>query len=344
MSEISGEAHRMPDGGAKGREDRWRSIVAFVVSAIWMLLAFRLSRGFTHSVPEQYAGVVQELAALLLLLGGFAVISMVLEHQQNPLIAMGLGWRSTTKHEIGLGLAVGWGMVVVLVLPMMLAGRLHTSLFWEAGEWWLLLTNFLLLAFGAMAEEIAFRGYPFQRLIESMGDAWATVLMTVVFGLVHLQNPYASLASTLVTILGGVLFSIAYLRTRSLWLPWGLHLGWNVSLGLLFGLPVSGVSEYSSVVQTIPGGPGWLTGLDYGPEGSLLAVLVLFAGIAVLVRATRNLAWKYNAPVIVAGGFPMDVAPPKEHTRMEEQAAAAPALVQIMPSTPQGFSKTDGQS
>jgi hypothetical protein len=81
------------------------------------------------------------------------------------------------------------------------------------------------------------------------------------------------------TVLIGVLLSIAYLRTRALWLPWGIHLGWNTTLGLLFGLPVSGIRLFNVVIRTSVTGPRWLTGGDYGLEASLPCVLTLVVGI-----------------------------------------------------------------
>ena len=93
----------------------------------------------------------------------------------------------------------------------------------------------MVLAFlisGALAEELMFRGYPFQRLVEAIGAAGAIVVFSVLFGVVHLSNPGASVWGLVNTVAIGVLLSIVYLRTRSLWLPWGLHFAWNTTLGL----------------------------------------------------------------------------------------------------------------
>ncbi len=123
----------------------------------------------------------------------------------------------------------------------------------------LLLLNLLVLAAAAMAEEVAFRGYPFQRLIEAIGPTTATIVMATIFGLIHLRNPGATSASTLVTVLSGVLMATAYLQTSALWLPWGFHFGWNAAMAVLFGLPVSGL-DFSAVVSSNTVGPTWLTG------------------------------------------------------------------------------------
>jgi hypothetical protein len=203
---------------------------------------------------------------------------------------------------------------------------------------------------GALAEEVAFRGYAFRRLIEGIGPVAATIVLSLLFGLGHVLNPGATWASTLVTILAGVLLSIAWLRTHGLWLGWGLHFAWNASMGILFGLPVSGITDFSSIVQTRAFGRLWLTGGDYGPEAAAFTVIVLLIGIVVLVRATRDYAWHYTYVPIVAAGYPMEPAPPAAHAaavQQQEQMAqqtspAAPVtLVQILPATPQTRSVGD---
>jgi hypothetical protein len=232
---------------------------------------------------------------------------------------------------------------------MAAAGTLHVQFLTQPRAFALLLLHLLTLAVAALAEEVAFRGYSYRRLIEAVGPVAATIVMSLLFGLGHVLNSGATSASTLVTILAGVLLSIAWLRTHGLWLGWGLHFAWNASMGILFGLPVSGITGFSSIVQTRAFGRPWLTGGDYGPEGAAFTVIVLLIGIAVLVRVTRDYAWHYTYVPIVAAGYPMEAAPPAAHVAMQQQElmaqqtrpAAPVTLVQILPSTPQTRSSGD---
>ncbi len=102
------------------------------------------------------------------------------------------------------------------------------------------------------------------------------------FGAVHLANPGASLWGLINTILIGVLLSIAYLRSRALWLPWGIHFGWNFALGLLFGLPVSGLRIFNVMVRTTASGPKWVTGGNYGVEASATTVVIILIGVVMV--------------------------------------------------------------
>jgi hypothetical protein len=131
-------------------------------------------------------------------------------------------------------------------------------------------TSFALFAVGAVNEEAIFRGYPFQRLVESITPLGAIALTSLLFGLAHVANPHSTWISTLNTALIGITLAIAYLRTRSLWMPIGMHFIWNFLLGFFVGLPVSGLTLSDSILTAQVQGPIWLTGGSYGPEGSLL--------------------------------------------------------------------------
>jgi uncharacterized protein len=330
------------------RSNRMLQLALFITSVTWILcsqtVAARAAQGIAlrfYLLPER--PLLAALFFLFLLALGFSMLQSIFQRPTSLRDVLGLPSRPTARTEWTLGAAIGWGSIVLAVLPMALAGTLHIT-FWTAPRsFGLLLLNLATIAVAALAEEVAFRGFPYRHLIATIGPVAATIVLSVVFGLLHALNPGATMAGVLVAMLAGLLFSVAWLRTHGLWLPWGLHFAWNASMGLLFGLPVSGITEFSSVVQTRAIGPLWLTGGDYGPEGALLTVVVLLIAITVLVRLTRDYAWEYTHRPIIAAGYAMDVPPPEAHVAMEREArpAAAPSLVQILPVTPQSRSASD---
>ncbi|MEO8735789.1 MAG: CPBP family intramembrane glutamic endopeptidase [Edaphobacter sp.] len=328
------------DSTPSTRSDRPLQIALFLTSAAWFFasqtLAGRAATGLSvrFNLSEERP-LLAVLFLLFLLAIGFSFLQMLTRQSSSLREALGLPRRPTAGREWGIGAAIGWGLVVLAVLPMALGGTLHVE-FWTAPRaFWLVLLNLAMLAVSALTEEVAFRGYPFRRLIQAIGPTGATVVMSLFFGLLHAFNPDATWISVLLTMFAGVLLSIAWLRTHGLWLGWGLHFAWNASMGVVFGLPVSGITDFSSIVQTHTVGPHWLTGGAYGPEGALLTLLVLGAGILVLVLVTEDYAWHYTHKPIVAAGYPMDAPPPAAHTAMEQAAAKPASLVQILPSTPQ---------
>jgi hypothetical protein len=242
------------------------------------------------------------------------------------------GW---TK-EFGLGAALGWGIVLISVLPTVLIGGLYANIWTAPRQWFLLVIDAAVLLVAALTEEMVFRGYPFQRLIDSVGPGVATVLIALLAAVLQFGDPFAPRAGIYVALLLSWLLCLGYLRTRALWLPFGFRFAWYASMGLLFGLPIGGVSRYSPVIQSAARGPEWLTGSDYGPEAALVTAMVLIVAFYFLLRTTREYAHKYAIEEIIPAGIPVDIdaiARKQHEAGIGPVAAAAeaaePRLVQI---------------
>jgi uncharacterized protein len=333
------------------RSERTLQLALFVTSVAWFLAADTVAGHAARGLSERFAldaarPLLTSVFLLFLLMVGFSILQAIAKRPSSLREVLGLPKRPTARREWQLGAALGWGLVVLAVLPMAVLGTLHVYLWMQPRAFGLILLHLVTLAVAALAEEVAFRGYPFRRLIEAVGPVAATIGLSFLFGLGHALNPGANWTSTLVTMLAGLLLSVAWLRTHGLWLGWGFHFAWNASMGILFGLPISGISDFGSIVQTRSFGQLWITGGDYGPEGASFTAIVLLIGIALLVRVTRDYAWHYTYVPIVAAGYPMEAPPPAAHVAMEQMAqqtrpAAAVSLVQILPSTPQTRSVGD---
>jgi uncharacterized protein len=238
-----------------------------------------------------------------------AVMGFWLNRQMHPLSEQGLPRREGWPREMGLGLAVGWGAAVVCVLPMVVVGGIAIFSSFRPSSLGLACGRCGILCAGcALAEEIAFRGYGFQRFAHAVGPLGAALGFAAFYAIVQALQCRRRAAPALHRSLAfSLLLSTAYLRTRALWLSWGLNFGWKASRALVFGLAVNGVSSHSPVVQGDPMGPFWLSGGAFGLDGSWLAFVVLLAALPVVYRVTRDLNFRYNAPVIVPGGIPVDL-------------------------------------
>jgi membrane protease YdiL (CAAX protease family) len=312
--------------------ERVRAFGYVVIAAIY----FYFAEGIAAHAAKGLAGglwtpLVARSVLLFLLVAGYSAMGRLFNKQTAPGRAMGLTFRQGWRREFGLGAAIGWGMQIASILPMVLIGGLIVSFWAIPRQFGTLFLDLLFLAVAALAEEVAFRGYPFQRLIDATGPTLATLLSSFVFAAVHIFNPSANGASFLVTVLSSWLLSIAYLRTRALWVCWGWHFAWNASMCLLFGLPVSGLTQFSPVIQSNTVGPSWITGGDYGPEASTVTALVILVGLFVVYRATRGYAYLYAQPVIVAAGIPvnLDAMSSKLAPHHPVEAPAGTTLVQI---------------
>ena len=208
---------------------------------------------------------------------------------RRPFTDIGLEGGRASAQNFLWGLLLSVAAASLMLLAPILAGTGHLVLQKDIAFSWASLIFYLVtLAVAATGEEMIFRGYAFQLLIEKMGP-FATVLpIAVIFGLTHSSNPHSSGLGILNTILWGIVLGFAFLRSRDLWLPIGLHFGWNLVLPL-FGVNLSGltieVTRYHYQWDLLP---LW-SGGDYGPEGGLLATIfvvgLFFALLKIPVRA-----------------------------------------------------------
>lgn len=320
---------------------RGRAFLRFLLAVAWLAVAYFLSdrgaRGFTHGPAFP---LLHNLFQIFLLIVGYSYMELAWDNTREPIRAMGLVARPGAGREFALGAALGWGMMTATILVIALAGHLYVRLLGSAHAWAMLILQLGTVAAGSLAAELAFRGYPFQKLVQATGPFSATVLAGIFFAFLRMETPGATTTALWISGVAAVLLAIAYLRTRALWLCWGIHFAWLASVGLLFGQPLAGVRYSSSVIQTYVDGPRWLTGSEYGPEGSLITLIVLWIGIYILVRMTRDLAWKYTQPELKPAGIPMDLshpmhpAPPPAATSAPAQPAPKAGLVQIVSANP----------
>lgn len=204
--------------------------------------------------------------------------------------------------EVARGFVFGAGIVVPAV-ALALAGGLRYGPdggtfveYMGTGAW----TAFVLL-FPAAGEEILCRGYALAVLADRWGNAVALVVTTLVFSVLHGANPEAGGLALFNIALAGLLLGLVRIVTGSLWAATGVHLGWNLAVGFLADLPVSGLALVDApLIEVSRPGRELITGGAFGIEGGLACTLVLAAAIAIVARRPANampLRFRY------AGGF-----------------------------------------
>ncbi len=206
-------------------------------------------------------------------------------YENRHVVEVGLWLNRRSAENLVLGLAGGAGTAALVLTPVLLVGAAHlTPTPADHPTVGTIIFVSILLAAGSMGEELFFRGYGFQELLAAVGP-WATVIpVGVIFALLHGSNPGATWFSTANTAGFGILFGYAYLRSRDLWLPMGLHFGWNVTLPL-FGVNVSGLRmKVTGYEMSWTAGSLW-SGGEYGPEASILTSAVLIALFVYLRKA-----------------------------------------------------------
>jgi len=245
------------------------------------------------------------VTASLLLAASLANWISLRIHHGHRLWDVGLWWCRASADNLALGLAGGVAAACLVLIPPLLAGAARFQATpAEPGSLGSAAFLAVVLAMGAVGEELFFRGYGFQVLLSEVGPFAAILPVGVVFALLHGGNPHATWWAIANTAGFGVLFGYGYWRSRDLWLPIGLHFGWNFTLPL-FGVNLSGLTmKVTGYAMTWSAGKIW-SGGDYGPEASVLTTAALLALSFYVWKAPVR---RQNSPL---------VGPPAESTLCE---------------------------
>jgi membrane protease YdiL (CAAX protease family) len=262
-------------------------VLLFVVLAAIDLACQWLGARLVHAAPAPLRDAARLLAALILsvvMIAAYRFLVSVLERRTAHELKS-----SGAVRALAPGVLVGAGLFALVYAVLWALGAVS---FGGSGGYAGVGHAFAGAIAAAVGEEIVFRGVVYRRLEERLGTTIALVVSAAAFGLVHAGNPGANWASTLAIALeSGVLLGLAYAATRSLWLPIGLHFGWNFTEGGIFGAAVSG-GQNSGLINAHLVGPPLITGGAFGPEASLAAVVVsLSASIALAWYVVHTGRW-----------------------------------------------------
>lgn len=259
-------------------------LTRLLVAAIPLLVVMGLTDWSIVALGLVPGGMTSSLIALA---GGLVGVAVYAAHvrviERRPLVELAL---RGAAGELGRGLALGIALFIVTagILVLIGVGRI------ERGDGPAALAPWLLwVAATAASEEILFRGVVFRILEQWLGSWIALAISAALFGGLHAHNVSASAGSTLaIAVEAGVLLGAAYLASGRLWLPIALHAGWNLALLGILGVQRPGHPAHG-VWSSRFTGPMLLSGGDWGPEISIVAVaLCLAAAVALLTAAKRR--------------------------------------------------------
>jgi membrane protease YdiL (CAAX protease family) len=268
----------------------WR-IELYIVSLIFLMIPFGMTFPLINAVFGGKTFMSEAMVKLLLTIAS-VIASYLLLHflDKRKFSSMGLNFRKNWRRELWWGVAIGFLILTLAVGAMQLVGYEDIHLADETADYFtvgLALNIFLYIIVG-FNEEILFRGYIFQSLIEGTNKVFAVAFFSLLFGAAHLGNPNVSVFGIANIVLAGVLLSLAYIQTKSLWLPIGIHIGWNFTQGYIWGLPVSGTAVFKPLMISQETGPDMITGGAFGPEGGAACTVVCILACLFV--------WKYFRP------------------------------------------------
>lgn len=267
--------------GPYGLRAGWRlALYVLLVVAVTGPLNLLLGVGALEQSPM--VGIITLLSGALV--AGWVMVRAV---DQRPLGALGFAAEPAAARDVAVGTLAGGAMLVAAVALLAVAGTAR----WVAepgtvSEYVAALGRALVFFWVAAAlEEVLFRGYPFQVLVQGIGAWPALVVTSALFTYVHGNNPEVTALALANIFLAGVMLGAAYLRTRSLWFATAVHMGWNWAMSALLDFPVSGLRLFDApFYDAHETGADWWTGGEFGPEAGLAATITLALGTVWLMR------------------------------------------------------------
>ena len=242
------------------------------------------------SIPETLLLGLTIVVALPAITLSLWIARRALDHRSFA--SLGLELKTPAARDLLVGFLIPAPLFALIFIAQWGLGWLTIEGWgWAGGSLAVTMLGVLLGLVGFFAvgfyEELLFRGYYLQNLRDGTGLAIALFLSSAVFALAHLGNFSSSFASSIGIFAAGYFLAYGWIRTGALWLPIGLHIGWNFFQGPVFGFAVSGTPTPSIVVHSVEG-PELLTGGGFGPEAGLIVLPLMALGSLFIWLYTRG--------------------------------------------------------
>jgi membrane protease YdiL (CAAX protease family) len=217
--------------------------------------------------------------------------------ENRPLAAYGVPPREAFGARFWEGCVWGFAMLSLVLLVIRLTGHFQIDSVALSGAAIVKYGLGWMLAFYgvAISEEFIFRGYLLFLYTRRLHFWWGALILSCLFGVAHLGNPNENVFGILQVVVVGMIFCLTLRRTGTLWLAVGFHMTWDWAQTFFYGTPDSGLLGVGRLLNSSSAGPKWLTGGSAGPEGSIVAFLVLLL-FALLVHLRFPNALYPDAP------------------------------------------------
>ena len=262
----------------------WKWTLLFIAAVLLATIGYALlDAGFMPS--SRYLHPCFTFVAVAIILVLYALFVRLMEGHWPTDLSL----RHLVPHTL-LGLFVGFIFMVLVVSTIVATGSATVD--WKGFLADRQLVMFMLFLSVAVGEEMLFRGVIFRWIDERWNTGVALLVSAILFGWMHISNDNATWWSSLaIAIEAGLLLAAAYKWSGNLWVPIGIHWAWNYVQGNIFGLAVSGTNAGTTMLVTTVNGPDIITGGAFGPEASIISVLLgtLLTLVFLFNRYRRNI-------------------------------------------------------
>ncbi|MDR2276368.1 MAG: CPBP family intramembrane metalloprotease [Vagococcus sp.] len=265
------------------KKERKRSVILAILIGIILMIVVQTI--FTE-VPKQFisnTGAQEVIALFVNIFVILAVLAFSHLFENRTVASFGLSWEKPLKN-IGIGLLTGFIFLLFVFFVNLLAGSINISFDFSSISWIYVIASFFGFLFQGTMEELVCRGF-IMNSISAKTNVWTGVLInSIIFTTLHGLNDSVTILAILNLFLASLILSIIFYLSDNLLLVGAFHAIWNFMLGPFFGVPVSGLSIYSSVIKTEPvASKAIINGGNFGFEGGLgltigavLMLIILF--------------------------------------------------------------------
>jgi hypothetical protein len=258
------------------------AIVKIIIGVIIILALVIIGQQIFLKIPgvsllnSEVKNFIKGILVSTLAIGSYWLLYRKYEHRVITELSTNGLWK-----KLFTGILLGSGLQVLTILVIYLFGDFKVI---TVNPFSALIIPFTIAFTVAILEEILLRGIVFRITEEKWGSIKALIISGIIFAGLHLVNPHVTVISVLCITAVGVLLGAVYMYYRSLWVPIAIHFGWNFTQAGIFGEITSGNEKTSSLFTTQINGPEFLTGGQFGPEGSIQAVLFCIIAALILLR------------------------------------------------------------
>lgn len=279
----------MSDSGLSLQPSKIRKVlqvplVRLIAGFLLVLVPVAIVQSISVAVPisRPWQGILLATLPVPLAIGAYFVLVHTIERREMTELGF-----SGAAREIAQGIAIGGLLFCTIILILALAGYYRAV---GTNGLSVLLRPFYLAVSSAVFEEILFRGVLFRVTERSLGSWIALAISAAIFGGLHLLNPNATLVGAIaIMVTAGFTLGGAFMLTRRLWLPMGIHFAWNFTQSGIFGSAVSGNPAAQGILRSVLTGPDWVTGGAFGVEASIVTVVVgAVVGTFLIWRAIKK--------------------------------------------------------
>jgi len=277
----------------------WRILLFLLIFFTFSALIFIVKPLFGTITKRAFLEDYSLIIVAILTFG--ATISVFLSRKfwdKKSFVSLGLKWNKQAIKDLVFGFILSGLMAALFFILLISFGLLEFNGFnfqesslnnsidfvqfmsiVTLGSMGLMLFEHILVGYW---EELVFRGYIFQNIVDGLGMVTAIIISCLIYGLIHYTNPNATILSSIIIIGFGFLRIYGYLSTKMLWLSMGMHIGWNFFQGPIFGFAASGHKKATLLQHSFLSDRQYLTGGEFGPEGSIFIIPVLILTIFVM--------------------------------------------------------------